>query len=249
MAIALDQNGGEIHAMPEPTEGQTIILVWFAAVGTTGDTVLAYGFRDLFDKFTELNVRIIGMSWGGLDRINPWVEDHGLQFEVYSVIDRALAIQYGAATTVDQPRPAHTINIIDTESDMGTIHVHGKFATFPEEIYWKLKGKPDLGGGDVANKQWKYGFCPKGVMVDDCYHYSDAGKWVKRTSSDVAQFVFYHSDVVDERIQSAEIMGNMQTMLDQLSGDVLGMQEELDRQAEYIRMLESDLEGAHGGGM
>jgi peroxiredoxin Q/BCP len=98
---------------PRDLLGQPTVLWFFPAANTSGCTVEGCGYRDHFDDFQALGVRIVGVSFTDLETNRAWVESQGFQYEIWRDDGKQLAMYYGAAAAPSDAYPKRRTRVLD----------------------------------------------------------------------------------------------------------------------------------------
>ena len=75
--------------------GSTVVLYFYPKDFTSGCTTQACEFRDLYDKITEDNAVVIGVSPDSPESHEKFIAEHGLPYTLVADEDHAIANAYG----------------------------------------------------------------------------------------------------------------------------------------------------------
>ena len=94
-AFALTDHDGNEVALKD-LAGQRFVLYFYPADDTPGCTKEACQFNDGLDEFTNLGVRVLGVSPDGAAKHVAFREKYGLNFDLLSDPDKKVMEKYGA---------------------------------------------------------------------------------------------------------------------------------------------------------
>lgn len=95
----------------EDFKGKYLVLYFYPKNYTSGCTLEAEEFRDLYDKFKEAGAEVVGISRDGVKSHQNFSKKYDLPFEILSDKDRKLADQYGLL----KPAKMYGKDVIKTE--------------------------------------------------------------------------------------------------------------------------------------
>src|SRR5699024_2683241 len=75
--------------------GKNIVLYFYAKDMAPGGTTQACDFRDQYEKFSELDAVIIGISPDPIERHQKFIDKHDLPFQLLADEDHEVAELYG----------------------------------------------------------------------------------------------------------------------------------------------------------
>lgn len=94
-AFTLEGSDGKQHSLKDYA-GKTVVLYFYPKDNTPGCTKEACGFRDLQQKFTDLDAVVLGVSKDSLGSHDKFIDEFGLPFVLLSDPDTKVMQKYGA---------------------------------------------------------------------------------------------------------------------------------------------------------
>ena len=79
-------------------------------------------------------MKIIGVSFDQPTKNEAWAIDEGFQFDLWSDLDRTLALYYGAATSASQGSASRVTRILDANGDVVLEYKVSSVGTHPSEV-------------------------------------------------------------------------------------------------------------------
>lgn len=79
----------------EDFKGKYLVLYFYPKNYTSGCTLEAQEFRDLYDEFKKAGAEVVGISRDGVKSHQNFSKKYDLPFEILSDKDRKIADQYG----------------------------------------------------------------------------------------------------------------------------------------------------------
>lgn len=80
-------------------------------------------------------MHIVGVSFDSPADNLAWAQDEGFQYDLWSDLDRTLALYYGAAESAEDPKPIRLSVLLDTDGAVLLEYDVGSgFGTHPAEV-------------------------------------------------------------------------------------------------------------------
>lgn len=95
-SFELPSSNGGTFQFPKSANGSPIIIYFYPKDFTSGCTAESCGFRDQFEVFEELGVKIVGISHDDIATHRRFIEAYQLPFELLSDPDRKVIELYKA---------------------------------------------------------------------------------------------------------------------------------------------------------
>ena len=92
--FTLETDAGEMLSLKE-LRGKTVVLYFYPKDDTTGCTLEACEFRDLFPRFSKLDAVILGISPDTARKHGKFKAKFNLPFTLLADVDHAVAERYG----------------------------------------------------------------------------------------------------------------------------------------------------------
>ncbi|MCB9674164.1 MAG: peroxiredoxin [Alphaproteobacteria bacterium] len=120
--------------------GKPTVMWFFPAANTSGCTVEGCGYRDHYEEFAALGVRIVGVSFTDVETNRAWVESQGFQYEIWRDDDRALALYYDAADDRNQQYPKRRTRVLNADGKV-VVEYNDKIivGAHPDEVLEDVK--------------------------------------------------------------------------------------------------------------
>lgn len=93
--MALDQNGNKINSK-EILQKEFLMLVFYPGDDTPGCTIQLCEIRDKWDKFTEFDVRVLGVNQGKNDSHTEFISKFQFPFDLIQDDNREVSHKFGA---------------------------------------------------------------------------------------------------------------------------------------------------------
>ncbi|MCA9609737.1 MAG: peroxiredoxin [Myxococcales bacterium] len=137
---ALDQTG--MTRRLSSLRGQVVVLYFYPRDETPGCTAEACAFRDVWDRYEEADVAVLGVSVDSVESHLAFAQRHSLPFSLIADVDGAISTAYQVLVTDSGPRHARRVTyVIDAD---GTIrHVFGNVdpGIHAEEVLAAIAGQ------------------------------------------------------------------------------------------------------------
>ncbi len=142
MDFKLDSTKGELSL--KDFEGKTLVLYFYPKDNTSGCTVEAEGFRDLYDEFKKLGAEVVGISKDTVKSHIKFKEKLNLPFELLADSEREVhkefdVLKAGKMYGKDVIRTIRSTFIFDKEGKLVKEFRDVKAKTHPEEVLEYLK--------------------------------------------------------------------------------------------------------------
>lgn len=142
MDFKLDSTKGELSL--KDFEGKTLVLYFYPKDNTSGCTVEAEGFRDLYDEFKKLGAEVVGISKDTVKSHIKFKEKLNLPFELLADPEREVLREFdvlkaGKMYGKDVIRTIRSTFIFDKEGKLVKEFRDVKAKTHPEEVLEYLK--------------------------------------------------------------------------------------------------------------
>ena len=142
MDFKLDSTNGELSL--KDFEGKILVLYFYPKDNTSGCTVEAEGFRDLYDEFNKLGAEIVGISKDTVKSHIKFKEKLNLPFELLADPEREVhkefdVLKAGKMYGKDVIRTIRSTFIFDKEGKLVKEFRDVKAKTHPEEVLEYLK--------------------------------------------------------------------------------------------------------------
>lgn len=142
MDFKLDSTNGELSL--KDFEGKTLVLYFYPKDNTSGCTVEAEGFRDLYDEFKKLGAEVVGISKDTVKSHIKFKEKLNLPFELLADPEREVhrefdVLKAGKMYGKDVIRTIRSTFIFDKEGKLVKEFRDVKAKTHPEEVLEYLK--------------------------------------------------------------------------------------------------------------
>lgn len=142
MDFKLDSTKGELSL--KDFEGKTLVLYFYPKDNTSGCTVEAEGFRDLYDEFKKLGAEVVGISKDTVKSHIKFKEKLNLPFELLTDPEREVhrefdVLKAGKMYGKDVIRTIRSTFIFDKEGKLVKEFRDVKAKTHPEEVLEYLK--------------------------------------------------------------------------------------------------------------
>ena len=99
--------------------GHVVVIYFYPRDATPGCTAEACAFRDVWERFQDANIEVLGVSVDSVESHLAFAEQHQLPFSLLADTDAAITNAYGAATVDGPTVVAHRVTyIVDAQ---GTI--------------------------------------------------------------------------------------------------------------------------------
>lgn len=142
MDFKLDSTKGELSL--KDFEGKNLVLYFYPKDNTSGCTVEAEGFRDLYDEFKKLGAEVVGISKDTVKSHIKFKEKLNLPFELLADPEREVhrefdVLKAGKMYGKDVIRTIRSTFIFDKEGKLVKEFRDVKAKTHPEEVLEYLK--------------------------------------------------------------------------------------------------------------
>lgn len=142
MDFKLDSTKGELSL--KDFEGKPLVLYFYPKDNTSGCTVEAEGFRDLYDEFKKLGAEVVGISKDTVKSHIKFKEKLNLPFELLADPEREVhrefdVLKAGKMYGKDAIRTIRSTFIFDKEGKLVKEFRDVKAKTHPEEVLEYLK--------------------------------------------------------------------------------------------------------------
>jgi len=94
--FSLPGTGGSPVTLSEYRNRKHVLLAFFPAAGTTVCTAEMCAFGEDFDRFSDAEVEVLGISMDSMEKLVQFRDTQGLRVQLLSDIDGAVARQFGA---------------------------------------------------------------------------------------------------------------------------------------------------------
>jgi len=94
-AFSLKNQDGESVKLSDFKGKKNVVVYFYPKAMTPGCTNQACGIRDEVDEFASLDTVVLGLSPDPVSRLQKFREKHGLNFDLLSDEDHAIADKYG----------------------------------------------------------------------------------------------------------------------------------------------------------
>ena len=91
--VLRDENDNEIHSVS--LKGRKTLLYFYPKAMTPGCTIQAQSLRDNINVFSELGIKVYGISTDPVKRLIKFIERDNLNFSLLSDEDHAVAELFG----------------------------------------------------------------------------------------------------------------------------------------------------------
>ncbi|MCB9681890.1 MAG: peroxiredoxin [Alphaproteobacteria bacterium] len=119
---------------PDDLRGHPTVVWFFPAAATSGCTTEGCGYRDLYDDFTALGVHIVGVSFDSPAENQRWAERQSFPFELWSDVDRDLALYYGAARTATQGTASRVTRVLAPDGRVLLTYDSVRVGVHPQQV-------------------------------------------------------------------------------------------------------------------
>lgn len=117
-----------------------VIIYFYPKANTPGCTKQACGIRDVFSKFKENNIVVLGISVDSKESIKEFIDDHNLNFPLLSDTNKEVSKLYGVLNNIGID--SRITFVIDKKGNIASILKDVDVETHAEYIYkiaFKLK--------------------------------------------------------------------------------------------------------------
>ena len=90
----LKDQDGKIHRLSD-YKGKKLVIYFFVRANTPPCKKKACGVRDQFNKYEDLNISILGISYDPLKRLKSFKQKNDIQFDFLSDSNKQVAKSYG----------------------------------------------------------------------------------------------------------------------------------------------------------
>jgi len=130
--------GGKTITLEE-YKGSWVILYFYPKAFTRGCTIESAGFRDNYAELSELNAKVIGVSFDDIETQEEFKKAHELPFDLISDKDKSIAESYNSVGIAKLYAKRKTF-LIDPEGKLAHIYDKVDATTHPKEIVDLLAG-------------------------------------------------------------------------------------------------------------
>lgn len=130
--------GGKTITLEE-YRGSWVILYFYPKSFTRGCTIEASGFRDNYAELSELNAKVIGVSFDDIETQEKFKKAHELPFDLISDKDKSIAESYNSVGIAKLYAKRKTF-LIDPEGKLAYIYDKVDATTHPKAIVNLLAG-------------------------------------------------------------------------------------------------------------
>jgi peroxiredoxin Q/BCP len=95
-AFSLQNQQGDKVSLKDFKTKKNVVIYFYPKASTPGCTVQACGIRDSAAAFKKLNTVVLGISPDPIKRLQNFIDKQGLNFDLLSDEDHAIADKYGA---------------------------------------------------------------------------------------------------------------------------------------------------------
>ena len=117
--------------------GSWVVLYFYPKAFTRGCTIESCGFRDNFKELTELNVKILGVSFDDIDKQEEFKKANELPFDLISDSDKSIAESYNSVG-LGGFYPKRKTYLIDPSGNIAYIFEKVDTQTHPKDIIKEL---------------------------------------------------------------------------------------------------------------
>jgi len=114
--------------------GKRAVLFFYPKADTPGCTIESCGFKELYPKFQERGVEILGCSFDSVEDNAAFAEKFDLPYLLLCDVDREIALAYGAC---DEPNAGYADRItyiIDEDGFISQAFSHVETRTHPAKV-------------------------------------------------------------------------------------------------------------------
>ena len=114
--------------------GKRVVLFFYPKADTPGCTIESCGFKDLYPKFQERGVELIGCSFDSVQDNAAFAKKFDLPYPLLCDVDREIGLAYGAC---DEPNAGYADRItyiIDEDGFISQAFSHVETRTHPAKV-------------------------------------------------------------------------------------------------------------------
>ena len=114
--------------------GKRVVLFFYPKADTPGCTIESCGFKDLFPKFQERGIEILGCSFDTVEQNAAFAKKFDLPYTLLCDVDREIGLAYGAC---DEPNAGYADRItyiIDEDGFISQAFSHVETRTHPAKV-------------------------------------------------------------------------------------------------------------------
>jgi peroxiredoxin Q/BCP len=118
--------------------GKRVVLFFYPKADTPGCTIESCGFKELYPKFQERGIEILGCSFDTVDENAAFAEKFDLPYLLLCDVDREIGLAYGAC---DEPNAGYADRItyiIDEDGFISKAFSHVETRTHPAKVLESL---------------------------------------------------------------------------------------------------------------
>ena len=127
------------HTTIRQFRGKRVVLWFYPKADTPGCTAEACGFRDLHEKFIELDVEVIGCSFDTVEANAAFARKMGFEFPLLCDVDREVALAYGACDSPNAGYADRITYVIDEDGFITHAFPQVEARTHPQKILAMLQ--------------------------------------------------------------------------------------------------------------
>ena len=114
--------------------GKRVVLFFYPKADTPGCTIESCGFKDLYPKFQERGIEILGCSFDTVEENAAFAKKFDLPYTLLCDVDREIGLAYGAC---DEPNAGYADRItyiIDEDGFISQAFSHVETRTHPAKV-------------------------------------------------------------------------------------------------------------------
>ena len=122
--------------------GKRVVLFFYPKADTPGCTIESCGFKELYPKFQERGIEILGCSFDTVDENAAFARKFDIPYPLLCDVDREIGLAYGAC---DEPNAGYADRItylIDEDGFISQAYSHVETRTHPAKVLEALPASP-----------------------------------------------------------------------------------------------------------
>jgi peroxiredoxin Q/BCP len=139
--IRVQTDSGESFQL-SAMKGKRVVLFFYPKADTPGCTIESCGFKDLYPKFEERGIAILGCSFDTVEENAAFAKKFDLPYPLLCDVDREIGLAYGAC---DEPNAGYADRItyvIDEDGFISQAFSHVETRTHPAKLLEALPPSP-----------------------------------------------------------------------------------------------------------
>ena len=114
--------------------GKRVVLFFYPKADTPGCTIESCGFKELYPKFQERGIEILGCSFDTVDENAAFAKKFDLPYPLLCDVDREIGLAYGACDDAKAATAKRISYLIDPQGKIKKAYATVKPAEHPAEV-------------------------------------------------------------------------------------------------------------------